>query len=43
MKPIATLRQYSVQKTPLARKEKISTIEPFEVLILKYYSVKMLS
>ncbi len=43
MKSSTTIRQYSVQKTPLAKKEKINTTESFEQLILKYYSVKMLS
>ncbi|WP_373331094.1 hypothetical protein [Salmonirosea aquatica] len=43
MEPSRTTAQYSVQKTPLDQKVKISTAEPFEELIRKYCYVKMLS
>ncbi len=43
MRHVPIIRLYSVQKSRSSEKEKIRTAEPFEDLIQKYYSVKMLS
>jgi hypothetical protein len=43
MNPLPVIRLYSVQRSKQATKELLKTAEPFEALIQKYYSVKMLS
>lgn len=43
MNAVPIIRLYSVQRTRSSGKEKIKTAEPFEQLIRKYFSVKMLS